>query len=62
MSVESGRREMLLKSAPQVSTVGLTVVLHYSVARISEMKNMFCTVFGLKQTFFSYSFMEEATI
>lgn len=45
---------MLLKSAPQVSTVGLTAVLHYSVARISEMKNKFCTVFGLRQTFFFY--------
>lgn len=48
---------MQLKSAPQVkSTVGLTVVLHYSVARISEMKNMFCTVFGLKQSFFYVQF------
>lgn len=52
---------MLLKSAPQVSTAGLTVVLHHSVARISEMKKMFCTVFGLKQTFFMHSFLEEAT-
>lgn len=47
---------MPLKSTPQVSTAGLTVVLHDSVAWTSSMKNMFCTVFGLKQTFFYVQF------